>query len=117
MLRGRGSWIFISGFFLITGAAQGVYAAHGEQPSPRFHLVTVLAMMAFLWHWFAEQMRPYRPTFAMDMGVFIVVLWFILMPYYLWRYERWGGLIKCLALAGIYVLSLALSWAIYLRAR
>jgi hypothetical protein len=48
----------------------------------------------------------------MDMGVFLAALWFILVPYYLWHYERWHGLAKGIGLVGVYFLSWY--WAVWL---
>lgn len=102
------SWTLLGGFLFIANFARGVYAAHESQPSDRFQLLTTLGFMALLWYWFAQQMESHRPRLPMDMGVFIVVLWFVLVPYYLWRYERWRGLAKVTALVVLY----AASWLV-----
>ncbi|HKC12940.1 MAG TPA: hypothetical protein VKI41_12980 [Vicinamibacteria bacterium] len=107
------SWILLSGFFLIADLAQVVYASHGVEPSARFHLVTLIGTWLLLWYWFAQQLAPYDPKWPMDMGAFIIALWFVLMPYYFWRYERWRGLLKLIALGLIYVLAWVFSGVMY----
>jgi hypothetical protein len=66
-------------------------------------------MMVLLWYWFAQQMAPHQPRLVMDMGILIVILWFVLMPYYLWRHERWHGMLKVACLFALYVGSWVLS--------
>jgi hypothetical protein len=90
----------------MSGAARGVYAAHHTEPSARFELLFSGGLILLLWYWFAQQVGPYRPKFPVDMGVFVAVLWFVLVPYYLWKYEHWGGLAKVVGLGAVYVLSL-----------
>ena len=106
------SWILLTGFLLIAGLARAVYAAHGSQPSQRFQLLTTLGLMVLLWYWFVQQMVPHRPRLPMDMGIFLVALWFIFIPYYLWRYERWRGLGKVIGLFGVYCLTWVLGFAV-----
>ena len=111
------SWILLAGFFFISGMARGVYAAHGAEPSARFEVLTLMGMLALLWFWFVQQMRPHQPRLPMDMGVFLVALWFIFVPYYLWRYERWRGLGKVAALVTMYFGSWVISMVVYFALR
>jgi len=107
-------WVFLAAFLLLTGLANGAYAASGESPSPAFQLITTLGSILLLWHWFSRQVAPYRPAWPIDMGVFIVAVRFFAMPYYLWRYERWRGMLKILALFGMYLCSWAVSLLVWL---
>ena len=102
------AWILFSGFVLIVSIAEGIYGAHETEPSQRFHLLTRMGFMALLWYWFVEEMRPHHPGLPMDFGLFLVALFFILVPYYFWRYERGRGLLKVLGFAGLYLLMWAL---------
>jgi hypothetical protein len=111
------SWVLLSGFFLIADVAQAVYSSHGVEPSARFHLVTLIGTGLLFWYWFTQQVAPYKPKLPMDMGAFILVLWFVLVPYYLWRYERWRGLLNVLGLGGVYLLAWVFSVVVYLALR
>ena len=111
------SWVLLSGLLCVIGMAEGVYASQGGQPSDRFRLVATLGLMPLLWYWFVRQLDPHRPTFPMDMGVFLSALWFILIPYYFWRYERWRGVRKMIGLLGVYLLSWAVNLFVFLLLR
>ena len=107
------SWMLLGGFLFITGAARAVYSSHGEVPSARFELLARYGALAFLWYWFSQEFRARRATFPLDMGFFLAVLWFVLIPYYLWRYERWRGMAKLLLLCGLYFGAWAFSTAMH----
>ena len=102
------AWILLGGFVFTASLAEGVYAAHDAEPSQRFRFLTMLGLMALLWYWFVQEMRSHRPALPMDMGIFLFTLWFILVPYYFWRYERGRGLLKVVGLVGMWVLTWAL---------
>jgi hypothetical protein len=79
--------------------------------------VTLVGTWLLLWYWFTQQVAPYHPRLPMDMGAFIVAFWFVFMPYYLWRYERWRGLLKLTGLAAIYLLCWTCSIVVLLLLR
>ena len=99
------SWLFLVGFLVLVGAARGVYSAQELPPSARFESLVFLGSVTFLWNWIRQQCEPHGVTFPMDLAWFMVLLWFLLSPYYLWRGERWRGLAKFGMLIGAYVLS------------
>ena len=99
------SWLFLVGFLVLVGAARGVYSAQELPPSARFESLVFLGSVTFLWNWIRQQCEPHAITFPMDLAWFMVLLWFLLSPYYLWRGERWRGLAKFGMLIGAYVLS------------
>ena len=90
---------------MLVGAARGVYSAQELPPSARFESLVFLGSVTFLWNWIRLQCEPHGVRFPMDLAWFMVLLWFLLSPYYLWRGERWRGLAKFGMLIGAYVLS------------
>ena len=110
------AWLFLIGLILIASAARGLYSSQGAIPSSRFELLERLGLITFLWYWLTTQCRPYRASFPLDLAFFLTGLWFIMLPYYLWHYERWRGLLKCLAIGTAYLvgrfLSLGMHYAI-----
>ena len=82
------SWLFLVGFLFISNAARAVYSSHGVNPSARFEVLTTLAGVTFIWYWLIQQCRPYRVAFPLDLALFASSLWFLVLPYYLWRCER-----------------------------
>ena len=59
-----------------------------------------MSTITFVWYWLREQCRPHKVAFPLDMALFASSLSVIVLPYYLWRFERWPGILKVLALAG-----------------
>lgn len=111
------SWILLCAFLLLTGLANGVYGAVGEDPSGIYRLLTTVGAVVFLWQWFSRQVAPYRSAWPPDMGLFIASFWFVAMPCYLWRYERWRGLFKVALVLGMYLSSWVLGVLVWLVLR
>jgi hypothetical protein len=103
------SWILLLGFMFIQAIARGAYASHGVAPSVRFQLLTTLGLLALLWFWFSAQVAKHQPRLMLDMGLMLLLFWFIFVPYYMWHYERWRGLAKVFALCLAYATSLVVS--------
>ena len=104
------------GTILVAGAAQGAYAAAGVS-SARFDVAVRLALFASLWNWTVAQLGLRRLTGVPDLGVFMAVLWFILLPYYLWQDQRWRGLAKVGIICAAHALAYVLTLAVYFAAR
>jgi len=103
------SWILLPGLWLVSGMARGVYAAQGVEPSARFELLVAASGLCLLWYWLLGQCAVRGRTFPMDMGMWLYVVPFVIVPYYLWRAERWRGVRKLASLAGLYLGARALS--------
>jgi hypothetical protein len=103
------SWVLLLGFMLIVAIARGAYASNGAYPSARFNLVATFGLLALLWFWFSAQIAPYQPRLMLDMGLMLLIFWFVLVPYYMWHYERWRGIAKVFAVCVAYVASVVLS--------
>lgn len=84
--------IMLSGFLLITQLAGAVYLAHGRPPSLRFDLLTHLGLLWLTAYWFAQFSRRHRIAWVMDMGLFLFVAWWIVIPYYVLRVRGVRGL-------------------------
>lgn len=88
-------WTFLLGCLALDAIGQALYTASGADPSPRFKFVMSWAFTTFLWSWLRSQCRPHRGTFPLDLWLFLFGAWPVVLPYYLWRHERWRGLGKC----------------------
>jgi len=104
--RGWGSlwpWLFLVAFIFVTSVGAVFYSAQGTRPALVYDHLVRLGLAVLLWHWLNDQCRPYRAAFALDMGMFISLVGVVLVPYYLWRYERWRGVAKVSVLIACYI--------------
>lgn len=107
------SWILLGGFFFVTATARAVYSSQGQGPSDRFAFLEAIGLLSLLWYWFSQQCAPHRPSFPLDIEIFVGALWFLLLPFYLWRFERWRGCLKLVLLAAMYLFAYASSVALH----
>jgi hypothetical protein len=103
------SWVFVVGLLFVSSAARAVYSAHGVSPSARFELLVASGWITFLWAWVKEQCRPYEVAFPLDLALFVWWTGFFVVPYYLWRYQRWRGVAKVAAILAAHVAAYAFS--------
>ena len=103
------SWILLLGFMGIVSIARGAYAAGGGEPTARFNLLASFGLLTLLWFWFSAQVAPYQSRLMLDMGLMLLVFWFVLVPYYMWHYERWRGVGKVFVVFVSYLASIILS--------
>jgi hypothetical protein len=89
----------------VVGMARGVYLANEVAPSARFEALSLWGLYLIGWFWFRQQCEPYGISFPLDIGWFLIQLWPILVPYYLWRGQRWRGLAKLAALLAAWLLA------------
>jgi len=104
--RGWGSlwpWFFLIAFIFVTSVGTVFCSALGVRRALAYDLLVYLGHAVLLWHWLTDQCRPYRAAFVLDMGMFIALVGVILVPYYLWRYERWRGVAKVSVLIACYI--------------
>jgi hypothetical protein len=95
--------------FLVRGAVVGLYhAIERDLPGPIEGLLTLLFFIG-LCSWFASYSRAHRIAWPMDMGVFLWLLWFVLVPYYVFKAEGrrgWG-------LIAIFLMAAVAAWGVY----
>jgi hypothetical protein len=96
-------WVFLVAFIFMTSAGAVLQSAQAVPPSGYLDVLSRIGMVFLLWYWLKDQCRPYRASFALDMGMFIAVFGVLLVPFYLWRYERWRGVAKLAVLLTAYI--------------
>ncbi len=110
------AWAFLLAYLLLVGLARATYAGYGVEPSATFELLAMIGLLTFVWYWVTQECRRCGATFPLDFAWFVTILWFILVPYYMWRSQGWRGLAKCgiiLAwLIGTRVVSLAVRYGL-----
>ncbi len=106
------AWVLLGGYFLVHRLAHASYEAQAVEFPARQQFLFTLSLVSFLWYWLSEECRDRR--FPLDMGLFLLLAWWALLPYYLWKSQRWAGLGK-IALLGVlwtatYLFARVLSW-------
>ena len=108
------AWVLLTGFFLVHNLTHAVYSAWEREFPGGLRLIFAISFVAFLWYWLIQECRTRGQRFPMDMGLFLLMAWWIVLPYYLWKGQRWRGLGKMALLgvlwAGTYLASWAFSW-------
>jgi hypothetical protein len=99
-------WILLTFYFLLVNAVTAL-CTPAEMPAATF-LLRVAAISVF-WGLVEAECRPQRITFPLDMGFFLYVASWLVVPYYLWRAQRWRGLGKVLLIVAIWVVTYAVS--------
>jgi hypothetical protein len=107
------AWAFLVAFVLLTGIGRGLLYAAGGEDSERSELVMGFGFPLLVWVWLVSQGRAHRATFPLDLGLFVMSAWLVVLPAYLWRFERWRGLGKAALVLALYPLAYALTLAAY----
>jgi hypothetical protein len=107
------AWFFLLATILISGAAHGAYAAAGTAPSGRFDFLLRMTLFVVLWNWYLAQQRPHRMPVIFDLGIFLAVLWPILLPHALWARQRWRGVAKVGAIAAAHAVAYLITLLVF----
>ncbi len=103
------AWSILCAYFVVVGLASGLYRAFALEPSAAFQSLCRLAFLIAIASWFSEYARRNRLTLPMDMGFFLYVASFLLVPYFVLRTEGWKRGTKTLViLIGLALASLAI---------
>ena len=107
------AWAFLFAFVLLTGIGRGILFAAGGEDSACSELVIGFGFPILVWVWLVSQGRARRAAFPLDLGLFVLGAWPLVVPAYLWRFERWRGLGKAALVVALYPLAYALTLAAY----
>lgn len=99
----RASWLFLGTFLLIGNVGSVLVGVNESSSSVRFELVSRLSVVMATWYWFLQYSWKHRIGWPVDMGLFLAVVPFIIIPYHVLRVERKRGLRTLAALVGVYL--------------
>lgn len=99
----KASWLFLGAFLFLANAGGMLFSLNESSPSAGFELVSRLAVVMALWYWFLQYSWKHRISWPLDMGLFLAVVPFIIIPYHVVRVERKRGLLTLAALVGVYL--------------
>ena len=90
-------------FVVIDAIAQGIYAGFQTDAPGAF---TVFSWVALLWivgWWLRADSRKRGVAWVHDMGLFLMMAWPFIMPYYLIKSRGARGLLNILGFVGVYL--------------
>jgi hypothetical protein len=101
------AWLALAIFFCAANGADALLAL-GTLEIPRVQLLRFVSLF-LTWQWLEAECQPQGQTYPLDMGMFLYAAGIIVMPYYMWRNQRWRGLLKLGALVGLWGISYVLA--------
>lgn len=99
------TWAALGLLFVVANGAEALLALAGRQLEAGGVLLLNLAGLFLSWQWLETQCRPYRQRWPLDMGLFLWGAAFAVIPYFLWRHQRWRGLRKLALLGAMWIAS------------
>ena len=110
----RQAWILAGLLGVVLSGVDAFYRAADVEPPGGLRIPLAALSVFVFWRLLEAECAPYRVTFPLDMGYFLYLTGFALLPYYMWRTQRWRGLGKLLALAWFwfvcYAAGLTVTW-------
>jgi hypothetical protein len=99
----RASWLFLGAFLLVANVGSMLFGLNESTPSAEYEIVSRLAVVMAVWYWFLQYSWKHRIGWPLDMGLFLAIAPFIVIPYHVVRVERKRGLLTLAALVGVYL--------------
>jgi hypothetical protein len=103
------AWVALGLFFVAVDVIEAIYWLAGANLAPGALLLLRGASLTLTWNWLEQECAPYGQTYPLDMGLFLYTIGFLLIPYYMWRNQRWVGVVKTAALIGMWLAAYALA--------
>ena len=98
-----GAWMALGLFFLGVDIVYGICGLAERSMPPGAAFLLRFVSLYLTWNWLEQECRPYGQTYPLDMGMFLAAIGFLLIPYYMWRNQRWWGVLKLGALVAMWV--------------
>lgn len=96
-----GATLALTAFLVVANVGNGLYAAHGLQPSEAFRWICYVAVALLVAYWVMADSRRLGVPGSIDQGWFLFAIWPLALPYYLFRTRKWRGFV---GLAGFFAL-------------
>lgn len=84
---------------------QGFYAGIARPLPDGLPVLEQAACWLAVWAWFAAYAARHRVPLVMDLGMFFFGLWLFLVPYFLFKTQRWRALVPIGAYALLVLVS------------
>jgi hypothetical protein len=97
------AWLALGLFFLGFNGTDALLGLHdGTLPAGAVFLLRFVSLF-LTWQWLEVECRPFRQRYPLDMGMFLYAAGLWLIPYYMWRNQRWRGLLKVVGLVAMWL--------------
>ena len=106
-------WLFLVLAFLVSSVGNTLYWLIQTTPSDLFETLCAVMPGAAIWYWFWRYLREHRLAVPFDIGFFLGVAPFVVIPVYVFRAERWRGLLPLAGLAAVYVGAHVFVWVLF----
>ena len=90
-------------FVVITQIGFGIYYGSQVEPPPAYTLLYALALLWIIGWWLRTDSRKRGIAWVYDMGLFLIIAWPFIMPFYLVKSRGDKGLFAILGFVGAYV--------------
>ena len=95
--------VLLYAFVVITQIGRGIYIPFEGDAPASLPLVTALGFVWIVGWWMRRDSRQRGISWVYDMGMFLYILWPIIMPYYLLKSRGVRGLLIILGFAVAYI--------------
>ena len=93
--------LFLFTFFIQFISA--FYSAWQTELPPVFQLLYWIAFGWLMWWWLREDSKRTGDTWPMDLGYFLFIAWYIIIPYHLFATRGVKGFIGILSFIGVFL--------------
>jgi len=83
--------------FTLTTAAEGLYEGLGRPRPDALPVLERLATWLTIWAWFYAYASRWRIPLIMDFGWLFIPAWMVVVPYFLFKTQRWRALLPIAA--------------------
>ena len=112
-----GATLALSVFLVVANVGNGLYAAHGLQPSEAFAWICYISVALLVAYWVQADSRRLGVPGSVDQGWFLFAIWPLALPYYLFRTRKWKGFITLAGFVALFAVTYAFGVLIVLVSR
>ena len=92
-------------FAVLTGFEAGAYGARGIAVPGISRVFTYVGFLTVMTYWVRKDSKRSESWHAMDLGLYMFLLWPVMVPYYLLKTRGAKGLVPILTFLGSYVVA------------
>ncbi len=96
------AWAALGVFFLFSHGTSVVLALGSREVLQGPTFLLRFTSIFLVWQWLEQECQGYGVTYPLDMGLFLYAVGPILVPYYMWRCQRWKGILKTVGLVAMW---------------